>query len=117
MSKDIDLTNSLLSASHFLPLDGWAKKYSKYLIFDLYIYRSTSTEWILYLNVGGLYLSWKDSGSNLFGRTQVYLMCVRARAPYIVSLKSFPDQFLIISILIINYVYVVDSCQYCWLKH
>ena len=24
MSKDIDLTNSLLSAIHFAPLDGWA---------------------------------------------------------------------------------------------
>jgi len=25
MSKDIDLTNSLLSAVHFAPLDGWTK--------------------------------------------------------------------------------------------
>ena len=25
MSNDIDLTNSLLSAIHFAPLDGWAK--------------------------------------------------------------------------------------------
>ena len=25
MSKDIDLINSLLSAFHFAPLDGWAK--------------------------------------------------------------------------------------------
>jgi len=25
MSKDIDLTNLLLSAAHFAPLDGWAK--------------------------------------------------------------------------------------------
>ena len=25
MSKDTDLTNSLLSAIHFAPLDGWAK--------------------------------------------------------------------------------------------
>ena len=26
----------------------------------------------MYSNVGGLYLIWKDSGSNPFGRTQVY---------------------------------------------
>jgi len=25
MAKDIDVTNSLLSAVHFAPLDGWAK--------------------------------------------------------------------------------------------
>jgi len=30
-------------------------------------------EWILYSNVGGLYLSGKDSGSNPFGMTQVSL--------------------------------------------
>jgi len=30
-------------------------------------------EWILYSNIGGLYLSWKDSGSNPFEKTQVYL--------------------------------------------
>ena len=35
-------------------------------------YKSTSTEWILYSNVGGLYLSWKDPGSNPFGKTHTY---------------------------------------------
>ena len=34
---------------------------------------SISTEWIFYSNVGGLNLSWKDSDSNPFRRTQVYL--------------------------------------------
>ena len=29
MSKDIDLTNSLLSAVHFAPLDGWGKVFKK----------------------------------------------------------------------------------------
>ena len=28
-------------------------------------------EWILYSNVRGLYLSWKDSDSNPFGKIQV----------------------------------------------
>jgi len=32
-SKDIDLTNSLLSAIHFASLDGWVKSIQKYLIF------------------------------------------------------------------------------------
>jgi len=54
MSKDIDLTNSLLSAIHFAPLDWWEKiiQNTWFFIFSYFkFYRSTSTEWILYLNV------------------------------------------------------------------
>jgi len=34
MSKDIDLTNSLLYAGHFGPLDGWTKGIQN-ICFDL----------------------------------------------------------------------------------
>ena len=61
MSKNIDLTNSLLSTVHFVPLDGWAKSIQN---------RSTSIELILYLNVGCWYLSRKNSGLTPSGTTQ-----------------------------------------------
>ena len=47
-------------------------------------------KWILYSNVGGLYLSWKDSGSNPFGRTQVYIGCV---LPKRFEAESFPLKY------------------------
>ena len=52
------------------------KKYSKYLIlvYEYWkYYKSTSTEWILFSNVGGLNMSGKYLSSNPFGRTQVNL--------------------------------------------
>ena len=80
MSKDIGLTNSKLSAVHFVPLDGWKKvfKTHDFLFFTYFkLYRSTSTEWILYFNVGCWHLSGKDSGSNPSGMTQVYPYDIR----------------------------------------
>ena len=68
MSKDINLTNSLLSAVHFVPLDGWAKTIQNtwFFIFSYFKQcRSISTEWILYLNVVGL-SEWEGFGLEFF---------------------------------------------------
>ena len=63
-----------ISAVHFASTWWMGKKHSKQLIFFSYFKQciSTSTEWILYLNVVGLSLSGKDSGLNSSACTQVY---------------------------------------------
>ena len=76
MSKNVDLSNMLFLAVHFVPTWWMGKKYSKYMILYfsyLKLCRSTTTEWILHSDVIGLYLSGKNSASTPSGMTQVFL--------------------------------------------
>ena len=70
MNENVDLSNMLFSAVHFAPIQN-----TYFFVFSYLKYcRSTSTKCIVYSDVGGLYLSGKDSGLNLSEMTQVYLI-------------------------------------------
>ena len=76
MSKVIDQGDMLLPAVRFVLTWCMTRKLQKtwFLVFSYFkLCRSTSTEWILYLNVVALSLSGNDSYSNPFKSNQVSL--------------------------------------------